>query len=72
MSKEWRDGDFELEVELKLVINYQEKGDSLYFQVFVKGDEKGECNIKPFLSVGDNLWIETCVIEKLNEGDNDE
>jgi hypothetical protein len=69
--KEWRDGDFELEVELKLVINYQDKG-KLYYQVFLKGDEKGECEITRFLPDEDKVWIETCVIEKLNEGDNDD
>ena len=67
---EWRDGDFELEVDLTLVINYQDKG-KLYYQVFVKGDEKGECNIAPYLPDDDKAWIETCVIEKLNEGEND-
>ena len=64
---EWTDGDFELEMETKFTINFQEIRDKLYYQVYLTADKKGEHNLEPYLSAEDRVWIETNIIEKLDE-----
>ena len=66
---DWTDGDLTLDLELKLMVNFQEKG-RLYFQVFLKGDKEGKCDIAPYLEKGDRDHIETCIKDALGEMDN--
>ena len=65
--EKWTDGDIELEVEVKLTVNFQEIRDNLYYQVFLKGDEKGEYDIREFLTEKDREWIEKNIIDKMGE-----
>ncbi len=65
----WTDGDLALDLELKLTVNYQELRGKLYSQVYLKGDEKGECNIAPFMCKDDRDFIEANIIDKLEETD---
>ena len=69
MNEKWSDGSFELDVDTTLVINYQEIREKLYYQVFVKGDEKGEHNLESYLPDADRGYIEDCIIERLEEAD---
>ena len=65
----WTDGDLTLELELKLKVNFQELRGKLYSQVFLEGDEKGECNIAPFLCKDDRDFIECNIVDKMEEND---
>ena len=72
MKEDWTDGSFMLEMELPLLVNYQEIKERIYFQVFLQTDLKGEFEITRFLSAEEKLWIETNVIDALGENDGDE
>ena len=66
---EWTDGEMTLEMELPLTVNYAAKGDNLYWQAYHKGDVRGEHNIAPYMSKKEREWIETCIIDHMNELD---
>ena len=68
---DWTDGDMELELDVKVTVNFKEIGDKLYYDVFLKGDEKGEHELKRYLPTGDIDFIELCIIEALEEMDNE-
>ena len=67
---DWADGDMELELDVKITVNYQERG-KLYYQVFLKDDTDGEHDIREYLPGDDLEYIETCIIEALEEMDNE-
>ena len=69
MKEDWTDGSFMLEMELPLLVNYQEIKERIYFQVFLQTDLKGEFEITRFLSKEEKLWIETNVVDALGEND---
>jgi len=69
MKEDWTDGSFTLEMELPLMVNYQEIKERIYFQVFLQTDLKGEFEITRFLSKEEKLWIETNVVDALGEND---
>lgn len=68
---EWTDGDFTLDAELGLVIRYQEIREKLYYQVYLKGDADGSCNVEPYLSNDERKHIEACIIDALEENENE-
>ena len=72
MKEEWIDGSFELDMEFRIVVNYQEIREKLYYQVFLKSDEKGECDLKPHMCKEDVDFIEVCIIDALGEIDENE
>ena len=69
MKTDWTDGDMELELDVKITVNYQERG-KLYYQVFLKGDVDGEQELKKYLAKEDIDFIELSIIEALEEMDN--
>ena len=66
---EWTDGEMPLKMELSLTVNYAEKGGKLYWQAYHKNDVKGEHNLAPYMDKEDREWVETCIIDHMNELD---
>ena len=67
VARDWTDGEFELEIEKVFTVRFQEIRDKVYWQAYLKADEKGEHDLRPYLSKDDAAWIMDNIIDKIDE-----